>query len=85
MEQILTVNCQSVLWERIHYFSFNSARKGKLCVTIFSGMWYVLALFDLCILSYLHIYNNGGHVRGVFVHLLSDFMITTKLELVACG
>lgn len=62
------------------FFLLTALEKVSFVWPYFQGMWYVLALFDLCILSYLHIYNDGGHVKGVFVHLLSDFMIITKLE-----
>lgn len=82
VEQILTVNCLSVytVEKNSLFFLLTALEKVSFVWPYFQGMWYVLALFDLCILSYLHIYNDGGHVKGIFVHLLSDFMITTKLE-----
>lgn len=41
-------------------------------------MWYFLALLDLCILAYLRICNDGGHVKGILVHLVLGFMINFK-------
>lgn len=57
------------------FFFLRALEKVSVVWPYFQGMWYFLALLDLCILTYLLICNDGGHMKrclGTFVAELHD-------------